>query len=358
MWQPSAVDCGKERSHLQLRRSGFPRKRVARDPPPHKAARLQCTPGAASMPCFMVAKVRVKGPTRGAPGSPRRAARLKKPDHGRTALLWLALAICCVIIGAGVIALRDHLRREAELAARPPIQPVQWYDYEVITEYPHDPAAFTQGLLYHEEYLYESTGQYGESGLRKVDLKTGAVLERRDLPANLFGEGLAWHAARLYQLTWRAGVAMVYRLDGLDLVDRFVYPGEGWGLASDGERLYMSDGTDVIKVLDDKMRVLWRVQVRDENGPVRALNELEWYNGLLLANVWQTDLVAMIDPASGNVRGWIDLGGLLLRELRTPRTDVLNGIAHDAETDRLFVTGKYWPRLYEICLKRRPTIGR
>ncbi len=222
--------------------------------------------------------------------------------------------------------------------------------YEVLNIFPHDPQAFTQGLVYHEGYLYESTGLYGESSLRKVELETGEVLRKVDLSEAYFAEGLALYEDRLFQLTWREGTGFIYGLEDFSLIDQFVYQTEGWGLTHDGERLIMSDGTNNLYFLDpNTLQITKTLEVTFMGEQIVRLNELEYIRGEIYANIWQTDYIVRIDPTTGDVLGWIDLGGILPKDLRGG-TDVLNGIAYDQEGDRLFVTGKFWPQLYEIQL--------
>jgi glutamine cyclotransferase len=223
--------------------------------------------------------------------------------------------------------------------------------YEIVGRYPHDPRAFTQGLIYHEGTLYESTGLYGESSLRKVDLQTGEVLQRRSIPQEYFAEGLTIWQDTLIQLTWRAQIGFVYSLEGFTLREQFHYPTEGWGLTQDGQSLIMSDGTAALHFLDpDTLQKTGQVTVTYQGEEIYNLNELEFVLGEVYANIWQTDLIARIDPHTGEVIGWIDLAGLLPQADRTPETDVLNGIAYDPAADRLFLTGKKWPYLYEVRL--------
>lgn len=225
------------------------------------------------------------------------------------------------------------------------------YGYEVVRSYPHDAGAFTQGLVYHNGWLYEGTGLYGGSSVRQVRLETGEVERIRDLPPHYFGEGIAVVENRLIQLTWLSGVGFVYDLDTFEPLREFTYPTEGWGLSYDGVRLAMSDGSDRVYFLDPTtLERTGSIEVRADGVPVRRLNELEFVGGELFANVWQTDRIARIDPADGRVTGWIGLAGLLPPDRRGPGTDVLNGIAFDPETGRLFVTGKRWPLLFEIRL--------
>jgi glutaminyl-peptide cyclotransferase len=231
------------------------------------------------------------------------------------------------------------------------------YGYQVVHAYPHDATAFTEGLFYLNGFLYESTGLEGQSNIRKVDLATGAVVRQRALAPAYFGEGIVNWKDRLIQLTYQTQVGFIYDLDTFAPKGGFRYPGEGWGLTQDGVHILMSDGTSAIRILDpDTLYEVGRINVTDHGQPVRAINELEWVKGEILANIWQTDQIARIDPKSGHVVGWIDLAGLLPAADRTADPDaVLNGIAYDAQNDRLFVTGKHWPKLFEIrLLKKTP----
>ena len=242
----------------------------------------------------------------------------------------------------------------AESAALQPQQPAEipTYSYRVVHSFPHDPDAFTQGLLYDNGFLYESTGQYGQSSLRKVELETGAVVQLHQLDDRFFAEGLALFGNRLLQLTWRANKGFAYRLDSFEPLAEFAYPTEGWGLTYDGEILIMSDGSATLYFRDPfTFTEVSRIAVVAQGRPVSQLNELEWIAGEVFANIWQTDTIARIDPATGQVAGWIDLTGLLNSEdRRGSNAEVLNGIAYDPEGERLFVTGKRWPKLYQIEL--------
>jgi glutaminyl-peptide cyclotransferase len=232
-------------------------------------------------------------------------------------------------------------------------KPIPTSGYSIVTSYPHDPGAFTQGLQYVNGVLYEGTGLNGRSSIRKVELKTGKVLQQRDVAPEYFGEGITLWKKTLIQLTWQSGVAMVYDATTFAPRTTFKYRGEGWGLTQDGTSLVMSDGSAELRFLDpDTFAERRRVKVVADGQPVVSLNELEFVKGEILANVWQTDLVARIDPRSGAVTGWIDLKGLLTTRERA-LTDVLNGIAYDASGDRLFVTGKLWPRVFEIRITPR-----
>lgn len=226
------------------------------------------------------------------------------------------------------------------------------YTGVVVERLPHDPQAFTQGLFFVNGQLYETTGMEGQSELRKLDLRTGAVQMRRGIPAPYFGEGGVALDGRLYQLTWKHGRAFVYDLATFQPRDTLSYTGEGWGLTTDGSVLYMSDGTARLRVLDPRTFAVKRtVDVTDAGSPVSQLNELEWVDGEIYANVWQSEQLARIDPETGRVTGWIDLTNILPASQRTGKEDVLNGIAYDTTTKKLYVTGKWWPALFEI----RPT---
>ena len=223
------------------------------------------------------------------------------------------------------------------------------YTYRILHTYPHDPQAFTQGLVFDQGHLYEGTGLYGRSTLRRVELHSGRVMQSQALAKTFFGEGITIWGERLFQLTWRSRVGFVYDKQTLTLQRQFVYATEGWGLTHDHTHLILSDGTSTLYFLDPTTFIeTGRVQVHDHRGPVSRLNELEYVQGEIYANVWQTDRIARIDPRSGRITGWIDLTGLLSPTDRRRRVDVLNGIAYDAEQGRLFVTGKWWPKLFEI----------
>ena len=230
-------------------------------------------------------------------------------------------------------------------------QAVPTYTYKIVNTYPHDRKAFTQGLVFSDGALYEGTGLYGSSTLRKVELETGDVLQIRNLPEQLFGEGIAIWGDRIVQLTWREKVGLVYDKSSFELLEQFTYSTEGWGITQDGNHLVMSDGTSTLYFLHpDDFKETGRIEVSDNSGPVSRLNELEYVQGEIYANVWQTNRIARISPETGKVIGWIEMDGLLNQEeLRMP-VDVLNGIAYDAENDRLFVTGKLWPKVFEVKL--------
>jgi len=231
-------------------------------------------------------------------------------------------------------------------AARPPV-----YGYEVVRSFPHDPTAFTQGLVIRDGVLLESTGR-DPSSVRRVRLEDGVVLQKRELASEYFGEGLTEIDGRVITLTWNNGVGFVWNAADLSPVSRFAYQGEGWGLTHDGTRLILSDGSPNLRFFDPvTFAETGRVAVTLNGRPVRQLNELEWIDGEVWANVWQTRFIVRIDPASGRVVGVIDLAGLLpADQVKDPNDDVLNGIAWDAANRRLFVTGKNWPSLFEIRL--------
>jgi len=228
-------------------------------------------------------------------------------------------------------------------------EPPAHQDYRIVARYPHEPTAFTQGLAWADGRLYESTGLEGQSSLREVDLTTGKVLRSAALRPWQFGEGIAVIGDRILQLTWKSGQALVRERASFRKLATFNYPGEGWGLAWDGRRLVMSDGSATLVFRDpDSFAELGRVTVTDAGRPVRQLNELEVIDGEIWANVWGSERIARIDPASGRVTAWVDLAGLRPQPAPGQAIDVLNGIAWDAEGKRLFVTGKLWPWLYQI----------
>jgi glutamine cyclotransferase len=229
------------------------------------------------------------------------------------------------------------------------------YDFKVVRSYPHDPQAFTEGLLYRDGYLYESTGLNGQSSIRKVSLETGKVLQSKDIPPQYFGEGLTVWNDTLVGLTWQTQTGFVFDLKTFELRSQFAYPGEGWGLAHNGKELVMSDGTATLRFLDPKTFLeVRRVKVTADGLPVDQINELEVVEGEIYANLWHTNTIARIDPDNGKIVGWIDLGKLYPSAGKGRNgEDVLNGIAYDAEKKRLFVTGKLWPKIYEIKLTRR-----
>jgi glutamine cyclotransferase len=228
------------------------------------------------------------------------------------------------------------------------------YGYRVINVYPHDREAYTQGLIWCDGFLYESTGLHGASSLRKVRLETGRVVEQHSLDRQYFGEGITQWGDRLLQLTWNSNVGFIYDRSGLKVRGTFRYTGEGWGLTHDRDRLIMSDGTAALRFLDPiTLRETGRLNVHDGGVPLAGLNELEFVRGEIFANIYRTDWIARISTQTGAVTGWIDLRGLLPEADRRIPVDVLNGIAYDAGRNRFFVTGKLWPKLFEIEIFRR-----
>ncbi|MGP0020025.1 MAG: glutaminyl-peptide cyclotransferase [Candidatus Sulfotelmatobacter sp.] len=227
----------------------------------------------------------------------------------------------------------------------------QEYTFEIVAVYPHDPTAFTQGLAYRDGFLYEGTGREGKSSLRKVRLETGEIVQQVNLDPDLFGEGITLLKDKVIQLTWKSEIGFVYDLNNFHELRRFSYSGEGWGLATNGRELFMSDGSSEIRVLDgDTFQEKRRLKVHDGSTPVDQLNELEFVEGQIFANVWHSNRIARISPQTGDVVGWIDLTGLLSPLYRLEPEAVLNGIAYDPVRKRLFVTGKLWPRVFEIRL--------
>ena len=226
-----------------------------------------------------------------------------------------------------------------------------FYTYKVVNTYPHDQNAFTQGLVFEDGALFEGTGLYGRSTLRRVELETGDILQIHELPAHYFGEGITIYESTIIQLTWKSGVGFIYDKDSFTLLREFDYPTEGWGITHDGEQLIMSDGSSTLHLLEpETLEEVGRIEIYDNDGPVTGLNELEYVQGEIYANVLQTDHIARISPQTGEVVGWIELEGILGSVDRSEPIDVLNGIAYDAINNRLFVTGKLWPKLFEIEL--------
>ncbi len=253
----------------------------------------------------------------------------------------------------------------ANITAKMPQQTatsVPVYTYEVVNTFMHDPKAFTEGLFFHNGFLYESTGEEGESNLRKVELETGKVVQQQKLDEELFGEGTTVLNSKIYQLTWRSGRAFVYDAETLKPLKEFRYTGDGWGLTNDGTNLYMTDSTHVIRVIDpETFKTVRTVPVFREDGkPLMQINELEFIKGELWANVWHSEqpeilgkpnYIARIDPQTGKLLGWIDLQGISPDDVKRGTENTLNGIAYDASGDRIFVTGKNWKKLFEIKIK-------
>ena len=245
-------------------------------------------------------------------------------------------------LGLGLAA-AGHPRAPAEVPA---------FACQVVGVYPHDRNAFTQGLVCWKGDLFETTGLNSRSSLRRVELRTGRVLQQASLAREFFGEGMTILGDKIYQVTWRNQKGFVYNLATFAIEREFTYSGEGWGLTTDGQLLILSDGTNVLRFIDPvTFEVRRTVNVTYQGRPLLRLNELEYIKGEIFANVWQTDIIVRIDPASGNLLGAIDCSGLLGPADRQPQTDVLNGIAYDAPGDRLFITGKNWPKLFEVQLR-------
>jgi glutamine cyclotransferase len=265
---------------------------------------------------------------------------------------------CFLMASALIIACGESANPESgvftepspETSASAP-QKTPRFTFRIVHRYPHDRQAFTQGLAYFEGHLYEGTGLNGSSSLRLVELETGEVVRIHYLPERYFGEGIALYKDSIIQLTWQSNLGFVYDRKSFKQLREFPYSTEGWGITYDGERLIVSDGSANLYFWDpDTLRETGRIEVRDRGKPVLELNELEYVRGEIFANVWKEDTIARIDPASGNVTGWIDLEGLRAYIDPGQSAEVLNGIAYDAENGRLFVTGKWWPNLFEITL--------
>jgi glutamine cyclotransferase len=225
------------------------------------------------------------------------------------------------------------------------------YTYRITNTYPHDQSAFTEGLVFEDGVLYEGTGLYECSNLRRVELETGKVLQIRELPNQYFGEGITIYKNKIIQLTWKSNLGLVYDKSNFELLQEFNYPNEGWGITYDGNCLIMSDGTSTLHFLDpETFEEISQIEVYENDIPVTKINELEYVQGEIFANIWLTERIARINPLTGQVTGWIDLKGILNPEDCSEKVDVLNGIAYDTKNDRLFVTGKFWPKLFEIEL--------
>lgn len=249
--------------------------------------------------------------------------------------------ILTLVIAIGVTSLRFRPIQETATARQ--------LNFHIVKSYPHDATAFTQGLLWHDGHLIEGTGREGHSQLRRVELATGSVIQRQNLPADVFGEGVALAGNRLIQISWQNGRAFVYDESTFNKLHEWKYEGEGWGLTYDGKQLIMSDGSDRLTLRDSKTFAPTETLSVTFNGkPLAQLNELEWIKGKIWANVWQTDYIVVINPTSGVVEQYLDCANLLGNGSRSGREDVLNGIAYDEKNDRIFITGKWWPRLFEI----------
>lgn len=301
----------------------------------------------------------------------RRKARKKKNAIPRSwlwvggvllvaGLLWLTLPKDIAAPSPTVTATQATLPTSTHAVTTSPIEspasPIAnaeppTFGYRVVNVFPHDRGAFTQGLVFQDGIFYEGTGLYARSSLRKVSPETGDVTQMKRLAPNFFGEGITIWGDKIIQLTWKSQKGFVYDKDSFDLLQEFSYPTEGWGITHDDTRLIMSDGSANLYFWNpDTLAEIGRIEVTDKGTPVVRLNELEYINGEIYANIWQTNRVARIDPNTGQVTAWIDLSGLLTPDDLAEPVDVLNGIAYDAETDRLFVTGKLWNKIFEIEL--------
>lgn len=292
----------------------------------------------------LAATAAVPPPAAGTDAATTTAATAASPDSVAEAARPTATTAATATVAASPTPAPSPTPEPSPTPAPPPV-----YSFEIINTYPHDPDAFTQGLVFLDGRLYEGTGRWGESSLREVVLDSGQVLRNVPLEDQYFGEGIAILNDRVYQLTWQEQTGFVYDRATFAVLQTFTYPHEGWGITHDGTRLIVSDGTAVIRFWDpETLQETGRITVRDNNGPVNRLNELEYVDGEIWANIWMTDLIARISPETGDVLGYIDLAGLLDASTLTQPADVLNGIAYDAESGRLFVTGKLWPSLFEI----------
>jgi glutamine cyclotransferase len=296
---------------------------------------------------------------------------IKIDDYEVEDLGWMsALILLAAFVAAALLLLPaacvQESGKKAGQEAWPESGPVGWrsedgsgcipvLEYEIVNVYPHRSQAFTQGLVYKDGYLYEGTGLYGSSSLSRLDLQTGAVLQQIQLDSGLFGEGVALWDDRIIQLTWQSGLGLIYGKDNFTKIGSFRYCTEGWGLTADNESLIMSDGTNILHILDpESYAEKGRINVTSGGRPLQLLNELEYINGTIYANIWKTDRIAIISRQSGQVQGMIDLQGILQKQnVSIEAVDVLNGIAYNAENHTILVTGKLWPKLFEIRLRKK-----
>lgn len=269
--------------------------------------------------------------------------RLPKSKVLRLQRRWLVI-LAMITAGGGVAAWGFSRDRPADV-----------YRYEVIHEFPHDAQAFCQGLVFEDGILYEGTGSYGKSCLRKIDLDSGKVLQQVNLNRRLFGEGITIWKDKLIQLTWKSHIGIVYDKNTFAKTETFRISGEGWGLTHDDQHLIISDGSSTLRFINpETYKISHRLAVNSQGRRVKNLNELEFWKGEILANIWKSDMIARIDPQNGHLLGWIDLSGLKPVTVRQNREAVLNGIAYDTMNQRLFVTGKHWPKLFEIRITKTP----
>jgi glutaminyl-peptide cyclotransferase len=281
---------------------------------------------------------------------PLRFTRMWRRLPARLPVLLLVITALAVACGSSAPPAESQVRAAAPAVAAGP----ERLGYRIVRSHPHDPGAFTQGLTIADDQLYEGTGLHGQSSLRRVDLPTGAVLQQVDLDGRYFGEGIAVVGDRIVQLTYQTGVGFVYDRKTFTKLREFTYPGEGWGLTYDGQRLIMSDGSDTLRFWHpETLEEQGRLRVRDGGMAVEDINELEYVDGALYANIWQQDRIARIDPATGIVTAWIDMSNLLTATERSRGVDVLNGIAHDPKTGHFLVTGKLWPWVFEVTFVKK-----
>lgn len=284
----------------------------------------------------------------------------KPPRKNYTLTIGIVIVVIAVSFGLIMFSSSKSNSRDQVNTSRPDktstadgaTEPARLVEYEVVNSYPHDREAFLQGLIWHGGSLYESTGLNGRSTLRHIEFPSGKIVKSVKLSPEFFGEGLALVGNRLFQLTWHARRGFIYDLDTFNLLGEFTYDGEGWGLTYDGTHLIMSNGSDALTYLNvENFKPTRKLSVTMNGRPVRQLNELEFIEGEIWANVWQRDIILRINPATGRVTSYLDMKGLMPQEMRAGGEDVLNGIAYDAERKRIFVSGKLWPRIFEIRLK-------
>jgi glutamine cyclotransferase len=278
---------------------------------------------------------------------------MKHPKNNtRTYSIQIILILLIVITALLALSLffYNEKHNQFQVTTTPTIQNIPVYKCKIINNYPHDQNAFTQGLVFENNHLYEGTGLYGHSSLRKIQLETGTILQVRNLSDQYFGEGITIYQNKIMQLTWKNNIGFVYDKDDFHKIQEFHYPSDGWGITHDGEHLILSDGTSTLHFIDpETFEEVHQIQVFSNEGPVKNLNELEYVKGEIYANVWQTNLIALISPTTGQVTGWIDVTELQNIENNNPNS-IPNGIAYDHENDRLFVTGKLWSKIFEIEL--------
>ena len=259
-----------------------------------------------------------------------------------------------ILLGVVIISpsINDNVKIYIEIPNEPAItETYQNFTYKINRTFPHENDSFTQGLVFDNDYLYEGTGLYGNSSIRKVEIETGKAIQIRNLSEDFFGEGITIFNDKIIQLTWKSKIGFIYDKESFELIDEFNYTTEGWGITHDTKNLIMSDGTSILYYLNPQtFEIVKEINVNDNKTPINNLNELEFINGEIYANVWKTDKIAKINPETGNITGWIFLNDILNHNDIKGRIDVLNGIAYDSSKDRIFVTGKWWPYIFEIEL--------